>query len=77
MMYSTTVTQKGQITLPAKVRKFLGVTYRDSVVVRVEKGRVLVEPARDILDMAGSVRPVKGVDAVAVREEMEKVYNLV
>lgn len=77
MMYSTTVTQKGQITLPVKVRKFLGVTYRDSVVVRVERGRVLVEPARDILDMAGSVRPVKGVGAVAVREEMEKVYKRV
>jgi len=40
-----TLSKRGQITLPAGVRKALGLKPGDLLVVRVEEGRVILEPA--------------------------------
>ncbi len=37
--------KRGQLTLPAEVRKALGLKPGDALVVRVEGGRVVLEPA--------------------------------
>ncbi len=37
--------KRGQLTLPAEVRRALGLKPGDALVVRVEKGRVVLEPA--------------------------------
>ncbi len=39
------VSKRGQITLPAEVRKALGLKTGDTLVVRVEEGRIILEPA--------------------------------
>ncbi len=41
----TQISKRGQITLPAEVRKMLGLEPGDTLVVRVEEGRIVLEPA--------------------------------
>ena len=41
----SSVSPKGQVTIPAEIRRHLNVKPRDKVVFRIENGRVLIEPA--------------------------------
>lgn len=55
---TTTVTQRGQVTIPAEVRRVLGVRPRDKVSFTIEGGQVCLAPAAFTLDSAfGSVTP--------------------
>lgn len=63
-MPTSTITSKGQITVPKAVREALGVKPGDRVAFRVRAdGAVLMEAATlDLLSLAGSVRTaVRGV----------------
>lgn len=71
----TTVTQKGQVTIPVAMRKALGISFYDRVQVRMGDGVVEVTPVEDFLSMAGSVRPIKGKSALKARAWMEKNYK--
>jgi AbrB family looped-hinge helix DNA binding protein len=48
----SSVSPKGQVTIPAEIRQLLGVRPRDKVAFRVENGQVLIRPARSTLDAA-------------------------
>ena len=50
-----TVTSKGQITLPNRVRAALGLKEGDCVLFRVLDGRAVLAKVDDFLDFAGSV----------------------
>ena len=57
---TTTITQRGQVTIPAEVRKMLGVKPRDKVAFTIEDGEVRLAPATFSLESAyGSVKPSK------------------
>ena len=63
-MPSTTLTSKGQVTIPKSVRDELGLRVGDKVAFRVlEDGTVVVEPETvDFLDLEGILKPKrKGV----------------
>ncbi|MBS3968009.1 MAG: AbrB/MazE/SpoVT family DNA-binding domain-containing protein [Truepera sp.] len=52
----TTLTSKGQLTLPKVVREALGLRAGDELVVRLEEGRIVLLPhhryrARDLLEL--------------------------
>lgn len=54
----STVTKKGQTTIPAKIRKALKLRAGDAVKYELNRGQVILEPVRgSILDAAGSVAP--------------------
>lgn len=56
----STLTQRGQVTIPAEVRRFLGVKPSDKITFAIEKGQVKLLPARFTLESVyGSVRPNK------------------
>jgi AbrB family looped-hinge helix DNA binding protein len=74
-MFTTTVTQKGQVTLPKKVRQMLNIEAYDQVRVTVSENKAVIEPVADIIDMAGTVKPRKGGSALKARELMEKEYT--
>ena len=42
----TTVTQRGQVTLPAEVRRLLGLKPYDKVAFTIDNGEVRLKPAR-------------------------------
>ncbi len=58
--FTTTITQRGQVTIPAEVRRVLGVKHRDKVAFTIEDGEVRLAPASFNLESVyGSVKPSK------------------
>ncbi len=47
---TSSVSPKGQVTIPAEIRQFLGVRPRDRVAFEVTDGQVLIRPATRSLD---------------------------
>lgn len=52
-MILATVSSKGQITLPAKARRDLGIRQHGRVSVEIRKGEMVIKPAPDLLDLKG------------------------
>lgn len=67
--YISTITSKGQVTVPVEIRRALGLKPQDKLVFRVVKGKVEVEPFPMTLEEAyGSVGPLaKPEDFEAIR----------
>jgi antitoxin PrlF len=54
----TTMTKRGQVTVPAEVRRLLGLKPRDKVAFEIVDDEVRISPASFTLESAfGSVRP--------------------
>lgn len=64
-MILATVSSKGQITLPAKARRDLGIRLHGRVSVEVRKGEMILKPAPDLLAL-------KGFAGRALRPEQEQ-----
>ena len=75
---STTITQKGQVTIPSPVRKALGLKKGDQVKFTVTKNKTaLIKPAKkfSILSLYGSLKPkikpkLSGQDLIKWEKEM-------
>ena len=73
IMAMTTITSKGQITLPAEFRKREGFHPGDKVVVREVHGALLVEPATSAVDRsAGMLAHLAAGRPPVTIEEMEE-----
>ena len=79
---TTTVTQRGQVTIPAEVRRVLGVKHRDKVTFTIKNGEVRLAPAAFSLESAfGSVKPSKSpedfdeVSRLAKEAKVEKTVR--
>ena len=75
MQVITTVTQKGQISIPKKFRDLLDIHEYDKVIVETTKDYLKIKPTKDILDLAGSFKPPVKKDADQEREVLEKKYK--
>ncbi len=70
---SATITKSGQVTLPASVRKKLGVKPRDKLIFRIEEDAITVMPARYTLEQAfGSVNEKNERDFKKVAREAKE-----
>lgn len=76
MTYTSTVTQKGQITLPKSARTKLNIKIRQKVIIEVEKGYIKILPTSDIITIAGFLKnKVKQQSSILEgRESFEKRY---
>jgi len=77
MQVITTVTQKGQVTLPKQFRKKLGIDKYDKVAISATKNHIKIKPTFDILDIAGTFHPRKNKNKspLEAREYMESHYK--
>ncbi len=74
MAYETKVTRKFQVTIPKKIRSMLGIHRGDILRVKVEDGRIVMEPVvsrvtdpvKELLSIFDSPIPI---DAVKLVEE--------
>ena len=60
-MSLATVSSKGQITLPSKIRTKLGIQSKDKVRIFVRDEELIVKPLRSFRELRGSI-PVKKDD---------------
>ena len=56
MNYLVSITSQGQISIPAKIRRKLGLYEFDKAYVKEEGGRVIVEPVADLLKLKGILK---------------------
>jgi len=61
MIYSATVTQKGQVTIPIDIRNFLGVNPYEKVAFIRDTDKIIIKPAKSFLDLKGSIVTSKKV----------------
>ena len=70
----TTMTQRGQVTVPAEVRRMLGLRPREKVAFAIDEGQVKLLPARFTLESAYRsvpplARPVSDKEMVRIAKE--------
>ena len=75
MQYLTTITQKGQLTIPKPLRIKYGLEDYSKVVIDDHKSKLRIKPTIDILELSGSIPPVKGKDALKARKLYENKYK--
>lgn len=57
MQFVSTVTQKGQATIPAPIRKRLGIKPNGKVSFEINnKNELVIKPVKDFLELRGSLK---------------------
>lgn len=72
MNATSTITQKGQITIPLFIRESLDLTPKQKVVFIKEKDRVIIKRARDFLELSGSIKIKKPFNIAKMTKEAQK-----
>ena len=67
-MTLATVSSKGQITLPSRIRAELGIRAKDKVQFLVRDGELVIKPLRSFRELRGILSPVKGDPRKAAAE---------
>ena len=77
----STVTSKGQVTIPSDVRKHLGIGNKDKIIFVIEpEGKVQVKPLRSVLNLRGTAgtlpKPLKWKEIKKiVHEDRAETYT--
>ena len=73
MQFTTTVTQKGQATIPAPVRRKLGIKPKSKITFELSTGdKATISPVKDFLSLKGSLKSNKKFDIEAMDKAVEK-----
>lgn len=59
MTYTVSITPQGQISIPARFRRELGLEKNKKAIVSKEGSRLIVEPIEDLLELGGSLKTNK------------------
>lgn len=54
------LSSKGQITLPSRIRNFLGITPHEKLEILVRDNYVVIQPLKPFRKLRGSVKSKKG-----------------
>ena len=75
--FVTTVTQKGQVTIPGELRKALKIEPKDKIAFELTDGEVRLRPMRSRLTAGyGAVKPkTKPEDFRGMRREVEEEWG--
>lgn len=56
MVYTVSITSQGQISIPVKFRRELGLGNGRKAQVSMEDGNLVISPVRDLLELKGSLK---------------------
>ena len=59
MSYAVSITSQGQMSIPAWIRKELGLSKNSKAIVSIRGGEMLVKPVKDFLELKGSINTKK------------------
>jgi AbrB family looped-hinge helix DNA binding protein len=75
---TSSVTSKGQVTIPVEIRRLLQLSTSDKVAFRVEDGRVEISPLKSVAARtAGALRKYRRNPAPTAREERDSFEQAV
>jgi AbrB family looped-hinge helix DNA binding protein len=76
MPFQSTITRKGQLTIPKDVREFLGLRLGERVLIDLDKRhrQVKITPLPTLEELAGSFRVKSPSHALVLRKKMERAY---
>ncbi len=76
----TTMTKKGQVTIPVEIRHLLGLKAKDKVAFSIHEGNVSLAPAKYTLESVyGAVQPLnrpedfKKLKQIAIEDHVRKI----
>ncbi|OGD89163.1 hypothetical protein A3J17_01265 [Candidatus Curtissbacteria bacterium RIFCSPLOWO2_02_FULL_40_11] len=72
MQYTTTITQKGQATIPAPIRKSLGIKPKSKITFELSGKKATILPVKDFLLLKGSLKSDKKFDIEAMDKAVER-----
>lgn len=77
MLIPTTITSKWQMTIPQAVRLTLGLDKPGKVLLEIERKekKIRITQPVDFFSLAGTFKPKRVINAVKIREIMEKSYE--
>lgn len=77
MQFTTTITQKGQATIPAPIRKRLGIRPNTKVVFELKNdNEASIKPVADFFAMKGSVKSDKPFDISLMEKAVENAIRI-
>lgn len=71
MTYIVSITSQGQISIPARFRKELGLNTGKKALVSMEDKKLIIEPVKDFLDLRGSLK----TDIKATPGQIRKAFG--
>ncbi len=71
MIYTVSITSQGQISIPIKLRRDLGLNKTKRALVSSRDGKIIVEPVKDLLDLKGSFKTNIKATPRQIREAFE------
>ena len=71
-MLTSTITQKGQVTIPKQIRNALHLKTNDKVVFVRRGDSIIIKPVRDILSLRGMIEVENSQDFASIREQVKK-----
>ena len=75
MIGYSTVTLKGQITIPADIRRELGLEPGEKVVIRKEAHQAIIAPAPNFFSLAGSLKSTRPISLKAARKRARELLG--
>jgi AbrB family looped-hinge helix DNA binding protein len=85
MIYSATVTSQGQITIPAIIRRGLGLKKLQKVILTLKDNFVIMEPEPNIMQLSGSlhqyalqnksIEEIIGIEKAAAADAVAESYQ--
>lgn len=72
MVYTVTITSQGQISIPAKLRRKLGLEKNRKAIVTEEEGKIVIEPVKDLLELKGSLKTNMKATPQQIRKAFEE-----
>lgn len=75
-MHIVTITSQGQITIPAKIRRQLGLDKTKKAQVAEQDGKLVIEPVKDLLELGGSIKSKKRISPRKLRKAFEEYLAL-
>lgn len=74
MIGYTVVNQKGQVTVPANIRRFIGLEPKEKVMVSLADNLIMIKLIPDIYSLKGSIKPRKKPEDFKKMREAFKEY---
>ena len=71
-MLTSTLTKKGQVTIPRKIRDALSLKPNDSVVFVHRDNEIIIKPLHNIFSLRGSVKTNEKEDIDTIRDQTKK-----